>query len=81
MNSNLLSWLIVITLFTLVLMIMYGVWMLAVENGYDKGYKKGYQRGVFDARSYKSHREHQLRDDNDYLMAKVVDLRERINNK
>jgi hypothetical protein len=49
--------------------------MIGVENGYDKGYNSGYLMGTrqITARQI-SPRENQLKQDNEYLMGRVVQL-------
>ena len=91
MNYEVLGWLITITLFALVGLIVMATWIIAVENGYDKGFKSGYERGTVDAKqasvkvqrvtvsNHPSLRLKQLSDDNDYLMEKVVSLWDREN--
>jgi len=91
MNYEVFGWLITITLFALVGLILMATWIIAVENGYDKGFKSGYKRGSADTRqssvkvqkvtvsNHPSLRLKQLNDDNDYLMEKVVSLWDREN--
>ena len=91
MNYEVLGWLMTITLFALVGVMLTATWIIAVENGYDKGFKSGYERGTVDARqasvkvqrvtvsNHPSLRLKQLSDDNDYLMEKVVSLWDREN--
>jgi hypothetical protein len=86
MNYEIYGWLITITLFTLVALLVGVTWMVAVENGYDKGFKSGYKRGTadtkttnvkvekFTVRSHPSMRQKMLEADNEYLMEKVVSL-------
>jgi hypothetical protein len=50
MNYEVLGWLITITLFALVGVLLTATWIIAVENGYDKGFKSGYKRGSADTR-------------------------------
>ena len=50
MNYEVFGWLITITLFALVGLMLMATWMIAVENGYDKGFKSGYKRGSADTR-------------------------------
>jgi hypothetical protein len=68
MNYEAYGWLITITLFALVGLMLYATWFIAIENGYDKGFKR-----------HPSLRERQLSADNDYLMDKVVSLWDREN--
>ncbi len=84
MNYEIWGWLVTISLFTLVALLLGVTWIVAVENGYDKGYKTGYKRGVIDTkqsniRIHPSLRENQLKQDNDYLMDRVVSLWDREN--
>lgn len=84
MNYEIWGWLVTISLFTLVALLIGVTWVVAVENGYDKGYKAGYKRGVMDTkqsnvRIHPSLRENQLKQDNDYLMDRVVSLWDREN--
>ena len=86
MNYEIYGWLITISLFTLVALLIGVTWMVAVENGYDKGFKSGYKRGTtdtkqtnvkvekFTVRSHPSMRQKMLEADNEYLMEKVVSL-------
>jgi alpha-ketoglutarate-dependent taurine dioxygenase len=86
MNYEIYGWLITITLFTLVGLLIGVTWMVAVENGYDKGFKSGYKRGIadtkrtnvkmekFTVRTHPSMRQKMLEADNEYLMEKVVSL-------
>jgi threonine/homoserine/homoserine lactone efflux protein len=50
MNYEIYGWLVTITLFTLVALLIGVTWMVAVENGYDKGFKSGYKRGTADTK-------------------------------
>lgn len=50
MNYEIWGWLVTITLFTLVALLIGVTWMVAVENGYDKGFKSGYKRGIADTK-------------------------------
>ena len=89
MSYEIYGWLITITLFTLVALLIGVTWMVAVENGYDKGFKSGYKRGLVDAkqssvkmekftvRTHPSMRQKMLAVDNEYLMEKVVKLWDR----
>jgi hypothetical protein len=77
--TPLVSWLLIASFLMLVAIAIIGSWTISTEIGYDKGFKSGYRRGVEDARNHKRDRESMLREDNEYLMAKVVDLKERIN--
>ena len=89
MSSEIYGWLITITLFTLVALLIGVTWMVAVENGYDKGFKSGYKRGLADAKqssvkvekftvkTHPSMRQKMLEADNEYLMEKVVKLWDR----
>lgn len=84
MNYEIWGWLVTISLFTLVALLIGVTWIVAVENGYDKGFKVGYKRGVMDTkqsnvRIHPSLRETQLKQDNDYLMDRVVSLWDREN--
>ena len=86
MNYEIYGWLVTITLFTLVALLIGVTWMVAVENGYDKGFKSGYKRGTadtkhtnvkvekFTVRTHPSMRQKMLEADNEYLMEKVVSL-------
>ncbi len=86
MNYEIFGWLMVISLFTLVALLIVATWIVAVENGYDKGFKNGYKRGTtdtkqnnvkvekFTVRSHPSMRQKMLEADNEYLMEKVVSL-------
>jgi hypothetical protein len=92
MNYEIYGWLITISLFTLVALLIGVTWMVAVENGYDKGFKTGYKRGStdikqnnikvqkFTVRSHPAMRQKMLEADNEYLMEKVVSLWEKENN-
>ncbi len=84
MNYEILGWLITLTLFALVGLMLTATWIIAVENGYDKGFKSGYKRGQADIKQvvswrHPSLREKQLKADNDYLMDRVVTLWDREN--
>ena len=91
MNYEVLGWLITLTLFALVGLMLTATWIIAVENGYDKGFKSGYKRGEMDTKqasvkvqkftfsNHPSLREKQLVADNDYLMEKVVSIWDREN--
>jgi hypothetical protein len=91
MNYEIYGWLMVISLFTLVALLIGVTWIVAVENGYDKGFKSGYKRVSADTKqssvkvqkvtfsNHPSLREKQLTADNDYLMEKVVSLWDREN--
>jgi len=91
MNSEIYGWLVTITLFTLVALLIGVTWIVAVENGYDKGFKSGYKRGTVDTkqtnvkvekftvRTHPSMRQKMLEADNEYLMEKVVNLWDREN--
>jgi len=86
MSSEIYGWLITISLFTLVALLIGVTWMVAVENGYDKGFKSGYKRGLNDMKqsNVKVHkmtitnhpalRQKMLEADNEYLMDRVVSL-------
>jgi len=86
MNYEIYGWLVTITLFILVALLIGVTWMVAVENGYDKGFKSGYKRGIadtkqtnikmekFSVRTHPSMRQKMLEADNEYLMEKVVSL-------
>lgn len=76
--TPLVSWLLIATFLIIIGVAIIGSWTISTEIGYDKGFKSGYRRGLEDTRQYKRDRENQLREDNEYLMAKVVDLRDRI---
>jgi hypothetical protein len=89
MNSEIYGWLMTITLFTLVALLLGVTWMVAVENGYDKGYKSGYKLGAAQTKqsNVKVHkvtignhpalRQKMLEADNEYLMEKVVSIWDR----
>ncbi len=90
MNYEIWGWLVTISLFTLVALLLGVTWIVAVENGYDKGFKAGYKRGQADAKipamqfkkigwRHPSMREAQLTQDNEYLMDRVVSLWDREN--
>ena len=84
MNYETYGWLITITLFALVGLMLYATWFIGVENGYDKGFKSGYKRGQADVKQevawrHPVLRERQLTADNDYLMERVVSLWDREN--
>jgi hypothetical protein len=84
MNYEAYGWLITITLFALVGLMLYATWFIAIENGYDKGFKSGYKRGQADVKQsvswrHPSLRERQLSAETDYLMEKVVSLWDREN--
>jgi hypothetical protein len=49
MAFDVLGWLIVISLFLLMIFIGKLIWFIAVEHGYDLGFKNGYKRGQADA--------------------------------
>ena len=51
MAFDVLGWLIVISLFLLMIFIGKLIWFIAVEHGYDLGFKNGYKRGQADADS------------------------------
>ena len=72
------SWLLIATFLILITVTVIGSWVISTEIGYDKGFQSGYRRGLEDTRQYKRDRETMLREDNEYLMAKVVDLKDRI---
>ncbi len=90
MNFEIYGWLVTISLFTLVALLLGVTWFVAVENGYDKGFKSGYKRGQADTQvpamqfkkigwRHPSMREKQLTQDNDYLIDRVVSLWEKEN--
>jgi hypothetical protein len=91
MNSEIYGWLVTITLFTLVALLIGVTWIVAVESGYNKGFKAGYKRGTVDTkqtnvkvekftvRTHPSMRQKMLEADNEYLMEKVVNLWDREN--
>lgn len=89
MSYEIYGWLMVISLFTLVALLIGVTWIVALERGYDKGFKTGYKRGSIDAKQSRLHqvtitnhpsrREKQLKEDNEYLMEKVVNLWDREN--
>ncbi len=61
---------IVLSLSILVALIVKITWMIAYENGYDQGYGVGYAAGQREV----TKRKNQLVEDNEYLMARVVQL-------
>jgi hypothetical protein len=80
MSYEIYGWLITMCLLLLVALIVKVTWMIGVENGYDKGYSSGYLMGTrqitarqITARQI-SPRENQLKQDNEYLMGRVVQL-------
>ena len=75
MSYEIYGWLITMCLLLLVALIVKVTWMIGVENGYDKGYSSGYLMGTrqISARQI-SPRENQLKQDNEYLMGRVVQL-------
>ena len=74
--SPLVSWLLVASFLVLVAVAVIGSWTISTEIGYDKGFKSGYKRGLEDTRQYNDKRLKQLITDNDYLMKKIVVLKE-----
>ena len=75
MSYEIYGWLITMCLLLLVALIVKVTWMIGVENGYDKGYSSGYLMGTRQVSPrQESKREHQLKQDNEYLMGRVVQL-------
>jgi hypothetical protein len=75
MNSEMYGWAITIILFALVALLLTVTWILSQENGYDKGYTEGYFMGAKQISfSQINKREKQLKQDNEYLMGRVVQL-------
>ena len=70
MSFEIYGWMIVISLFILVALIVKVTWMIGVENGYDQGYGIGYTAGQREV----TKRKNQLVEDNEYLMGRVVQL-------
>ena len=75
MSYEIYGWLITMCLLLLVALIVKVTWMIGVENGYDKGYSSGYLMGTRQISPRQiSPRENQLKQDNEYLMGRVVQL-------
>jgi len=75
MSYEIYGWLITMCLLLLVALIVKVTWVIGVENGYDKGYSSGYAMGTRQVSSrQESKRENQLKQDNEYLMGRVVQL-------
>jgi len=75
MSYEIYGWLITMCLLLLVALIVKVTWMIGVENGYDKGYSSGYLMGTRQiSPKQESKREIQLKQDNEYLMGRVVQL-------
>jgi len=75
MSYEIYGWLITMCLLLLVALIVKVTWMIGVENGYDKGYSSGYLMGTRQiSPRQESKRESQLKQDNEYLMGRVVQL-------
>ena len=75
MSSEMYGWVITIILFVLVALLLTVTWIVAWENAYDKGYTEGYFMGAKQISfSQLGKRENQLKQDNDYLMGRVVQL-------
>ncbi len=75
MSYEIYGWLVTMCLLLLVALIVKVTWMIGVENGYDKGYSSGYSMGTRQVSPrQESKREHQLKQDNEYLMGRVVQL-------
>jgi len=75
MSYEIYGWLITMCLLLLVALIVKVTWMIGVENGYDKGYSSGYAMGTRQINPrQESKRETQLKQDNEYLMGRVVQL-------
>ena len=75
MSYEIYGWLITMCLLLLVALIVKVTWMIGVENGYDKGYSSGYLMGTRQVSPrQESKRENQLKQDNEYLMGRVVQL-------
>jgi len=75
MSYEIYGWLITMCLLLLVALIVKVTWMIGVENGYDKGYSSGYSMGTRQVSPrQESKRENQLKQDNEYLMGRVVQL-------
>ena len=70
MSFEIYGWMIVISLLILVALLLKVTWMIGVENGYDQGYSIGYAAGQREV----TKRKNQLVEDNEYLMARVVQL-------